>query len=119
MLASIFALLGAMVPVASAGPPSCERRNNNTIKKLLECVDVEGVREHQAEFQAIADANGGTRTSGTSGYDESAAYVAERMEAAGYDVTIQPFDFQRSSTQPGDLGAGCTAARTAPSPISS
>jgi len=95
VLASIFALLGATVPVASAVPPSCERRNNNTIKKLLECVDVEGVREHQAAFQAIADANGGNRASGTNGYDESAEYVAERMEAAGYDVTIQPFDFVR------------------------
>jgi Zn-dependent M28 family amino/carboxypeptidase len=95
VLASILALLGATAPVASAAPAACENRNNNTIEKLLECVDVEGVREHQAAFQAIADANGGTRASGTSGYDESAAYVAERMEAAGYDVTIQPFDFVR------------------------
>jgi len=96
VLASILALLGATVPVATAAPPAaCTNRNNNTIQKLLECVDVEGVREHQAAFQAIADANGGTRASGTAGYDESAAYVAERMEAAGYDVTIQPFDFVR------------------------
>lgn len=28
------------------------------------------------------------------GYDASAAYVAERMEAAGYDVTVQEFEFQ-------------------------
>jgi aminopeptidase Y len=95
VLASIFALLGAMVPVATAAPPAaCANRNNNTIEKLLECVDVEGVREHQAAFQAIADANGGIRTSGTPGYDASAGYVIERMEAAGYDVTVQEFDFQ-------------------------
>jgi Zn-dependent M28 family amino/carboxypeptidase len=95
VLASIFALLGATVPVASAVPAACENRNNNTIAKLLECVDLEGVREHQAAFQEIADANDGTRASGTDGYDQSADYVAERMEAAGYDVTIQPFDFVR------------------------
>ena len=95
VLASILALLGATVPVASAVPAACENRNNNTIQKLLECVDVEGVREHQAAFQEIADANGDTRASGTPGYDESAAYVAERLEAAGYAVTIQPFDFVR------------------------
>jgi aminopeptidase Y len=96
LLAAIFALLGATVPVAVAAPPAaCQGRSNNTIAKLLECVDVSGVREHQAAFQAIADANGGTRASGTSGYDESADYVAERMEAAGYDVTIQEFDFVR------------------------
>ena len=94
VLASVLALLGATVPVASAGPASCEKRNNNTIAKLLECVDVDGVREHQAAFQAIADANGGIRTSGTPGYDASADYVVERMEAAGYDVTVQEFDFQ-------------------------
>ncbi len=40
VLASILALLGATVPVASAAPAACENRNNNTIKKLLECVDV-------------------------------------------------------------------------------
>ena len=53
-----------------------------------------GVREHQAAFQKIADANGGIRTSGTPGYDVSADYVVERMEAAGYEVTTQEFDFQ-------------------------
>jgi Zn-dependent M28 family amino/carboxypeptidase len=113
VLASILALLGATVPVAAAAPPAaCTNRNNNTIQKLLECVDVEGVREHQAAFQAIADANGGTRASGTAGYDESAAYVAERMEAAGYDVTIQPFDFVRfTELSPGIL------EQTAPEPV--
>ncbi|MET0696795.1 MAG: M28 family peptidase, partial [Acidimicrobiia bacterium] len=95
VLASILALLGATAPVATAVPAACENRNNNTVQKLLECVDVEGVREHQAAFQEIADANGDTRASGTPGYDESAAYVAERLEAAGYAVTIQPFDFVR------------------------
>ncbi len=105
VLASIFALLGATVPVATAAPPAaCTNRNNNTIQKLLECVDVEGVREHQAVFQDIADANGGTRASGTAGYDESAAYVVDRMEAAGYQVTVQEFDFVRfTEVTPGTL----------------
>jgi Zn-dependent M28 family amino/carboxypeptidase len=77
-----------------AGSQSCDSRVNNTAEKLLECVTVEGVREHQAALQAIADANGGIRTSGTNGYDESAFYVAERLEEAGYDVTLQPFQFE-------------------------
>jgi aminopeptidase Y len=84
----------AIVQLASAGPAACDTRVNNTHNKLLECVTLDGVREHQAAFQAIADANGGIRTSGTSGYDASAAYVAGRMAAAGYDVTVQEFDFQ-------------------------
>ncbi|MGH8911249.1 MAG: M28 family metallopeptidase, partial [Acidimicrobiia bacterium] len=70
-----------------------DNRTNNTISKLLECVDLDGVREHQAAFQAIADANGDTRASGTPGYDASVDYVVERMAEAGYDVTVQEFEF--------------------------
>jgi len=79
---------------ASAASPACETRTNNTVKNLLECVTLEGVREHQAAFQAIADANGGTRASGTPGYDASADYVVDTMEAAGWNVTVQDFTFQ-------------------------
>jgi len=57
-----------LLPEALASP-SCDNRVNNTQAKLQECVTVEGVREHQAVFQAIADANNGIRTSGTPGYD--------------------------------------------------
>ncbi len=83
----------AAVPFTFADVP-CDVRVNNTFKKLLECVTLDGVREHQAAFQAIADANNGIRTSGTPGYDQSAAYVAQQMTAAGYVVTVQNFQFQ-------------------------
>jgi len=81
---------------ASAGSSSCESRNNNTTNKLLECVNVAGVREHQGQFQIFADATNGSRASGLgpdSAYELSAAYIASTMEAAGYDVTIQSFEF--------------------------
>ena len=82
----------AIVPAdARAGSEACDSRVNNTIEKLTECVTVEGVRAHQAAWQAIADANGGIRVSGTPGYDASVDYVVSALEAAGYDVTIQPF----------------------------
>jgi Zn-dependent M28 family amino/carboxypeptidase len=89
----VLTTLFVVVPLALASEEACEDRVNNTFKKLLECVNVDGVREHQAAFQAIADANGGIRTSGTAGYDASVDYVIERMEAAGYEVTVQPFNF--------------------------
>ena len=84
-VALLLALAGAvgLSRTAMAGPSACENRNNNTHAKLLECVTLEGVREHQAALQAIADANGGTRAAGTPGYDASLAYVKARMEAAG------------------------------------
>lgn len=70
---------------------ACENRANNTHAKLQGCVTIDGVREHQAALQEVADANGGTRGAGTPGGDESAAYVAGRLEAAGYEVTIQEY----------------------------
>lgn len=80
-------------PDALADPFVCDNRVNDTQEKLLECVTLEGVREHQAAFQAIADANGGTRASATPGYDASVQYVVERMTAAGYVVTLHEFPF--------------------------
>ena len=83
-----------LVPVpigqASAGPAACDNRNNNNIDKLLECVTLEGVREHQLAFQQIADANGGNRFSGLPGHDASVDYVVDRLEAAGSDVAVIP-----------------------------
>lgn len=60
---------------------------------LREAVTVDGVRSHQAAFQAAADANGGTREASSPGYQASVDYVVEQMEAAGYEVAIQEFDY--------------------------
>ncbi len=87
------AMLGT-APVAFAGSESCDMRVNNTHEKLLACVTLEGVREHQAALQSIADANNGIRTSGTPGFDASVAYAHQVFESAGYIVTVQPFQFQ-------------------------
>ena len=100
-LASLLSLsLTVWSPVADAKPASsCNNQNNNTYAKLLACVTLDGVRAHQARLQEIADANDdpfypGTRAAGTEGYANSVAYVAGRLEAAGYDVTLDPFEFE-------------------------
>jgi aminopeptidase Y len=82
-----------LAPGAVAGPEACDVRVNNTHAKLAECVTVAGVREHQAAFQRIADANHGTRVSGSAGHDASVDYVVERLRAAGYTPRVQPFVF--------------------------
>jgi Zn-dependent M28 family amino/carboxypeptidase len=87
------ALLLAAPGVAAAPTAGCENRTNNTYDKLLGCVTLEGVREHQAALQAIADANGGNRAAGTSGYDASVEYVIDTLEAAGWTVETHEFDF--------------------------
>jgi hypothetical protein len=82
----------------SSAPPGCATRTNTTYQTLLQCVTLEGVRAHQAAFQEIADDNDdpfypGTRAAGTEGYAESVEYVAGLLEDAGYDVTLDPFQF--------------------------
>ncbi len=91
---TILATALSYAPVVLAEPAACANRVNNTHAKLLECVTLEGVREHQAAFQAIADANGGTRAAGTPGYDASVDYVVERLTAAGYIVTLDEFPYE-------------------------
>lgn len=91
------ALAAASLPAVAAAAPSasgCENRNlNNKVDKFLDCVNGDDVFTHLQAFQDIADANNGTRASGTPGYDQSADYVSGLLEEAGYEVTIQEFDF--------------------------
>lgn len=96
MLLALVLLSFAMVAPAAAGSAACSSRTNNTTQKLLECVTLDGVRAHQAALQSVASANGGNRFSGLPGYDASVAYVAGQLEAAGYSVTVQPFEYLAS-----------------------
>jgi Zn-dependent M28 family amino/carboxypeptidase len=82
----IMLVMPLVVPFASADV-------GTDTSALRAAVTVEGVREHQAALQAVADANGGIRTSGTPGYDASVDYVVDKLLMAGYQVTVQPFDF--------------------------
>jgi Zn-dependent M28 family amino/carboxypeptidase len=92
-------LVALMLPAATAAAQTgggCENRND-TYEKLLECVTLEGVREHQAAFQKIADNSDdpvypGTRAAGTVGYARSVEYVVEELEDAGYEVTLDPVE---------------------------
>jgi hypothetical protein len=91
-------------PAAGADPSSsaCDSRNNNTPEKLLPCIRTDDLWNHMKAFQAIADANPGldghpSRNSGEPGYWQSVQYVAQKMKAAGYSVTIQPYKFEYSS----------------------
>ncbi|MEV4102037.1 M28 family metallopeptidase [Nonomuraea sp. NPDC049649] len=83
-LAVVLALPLAYVAPAQADPgPSA----------LARAVKIKDIVQHLEEFQRIADAHGGTRASGTPGYDASRDYVAGKLREAGYKVRIQPFEF--------------------------
>ncbi|HET9522518.1 MAG TPA: hypothetical protein VFO73_15825, partial [Candidatus Limnocylindrales bacterium] len=87
LLAVAVALVGTLVAPAAVAAPSAVSEVASTFG-FRKAVTLAGIREHQAALQAIADANLGTRLAGTAGYDQSAEYVAARLEDAGYDVTI-------------------------------
>jgi Zn-dependent M28 family amino/carboxypeptidase len=93
IVVAILATNFAFTPAVRAGEEACDVRVNNTYAKLLECVTLEGVRAHQAALQAIADANGGHRFSGSPGYDATVDYAVSVFESAGYNVTVQPFEY--------------------------
>ena len=84
-------VVAAVVPTDAA----CANRTNDSIRKLLECVKVEGVLEHEEALQEIADDNDGTRASGTSGYSDSIDYVEDRLSDAGYITSRQEFSFHK------------------------
>ncbi|WP_241843242.1 M28 family metallopeptidase [Agromyces albus] len=95
-IATAAAFTIALIPAgaAFAAPAAkCDNRMNNTVAKLLQCVDADGVVEHLDALQAIADANDGTRAAGLPGYEASVDYVVETLEAAGWNVSIDEFPF--------------------------
>jgi hypothetical protein len=95
---------GLLAPTSAGAITSaeCDAQVNDTPAKLLPCIQTDDLWNHMQAFQAIADANPGldghpSRNSGEPGYWESVQYVKQKMEAAGYDVTIQPYKFTYSS----------------------
>ncbi|HET7691021.1 MAG TPA: M28 family peptidase, partial [Nocardioidaceae bacterium] len=71
-------------------PPS----NLSMTSGYRKAVTVDAIRSHQAAFQSFAD-NGGTgnRVATSAANQASIDYVVEKAEAAGLDVTLDPFEF--------------------------
>ena len=88
-------MLAASLAVALLAPAAAQAApNNNNSAKLRAAVTAEGIMEHEAALQELAQIDDyGNRLSGTPGYDASAEYVAERAAAAGLEVMFQDFDY--------------------------
>jgi hypothetical protein len=96
------ALLAPSVAGADPTPAECDARVNDTPGTLIPCIQKDDLWAHMQAFQDIANANPGldghpSRNSGEPGYKASVDYVADKMKAAGYDVTIQPYKFTYTS----------------------
>jgi Zn-dependent M28 family amino/carboxypeptidase len=83
-----------------------------TAQQLAQAVTAEGLKAHLAALQRIADRNGGTRASGTPGYDASVEYVTGQLRRAGYTPRLQRVRYADSHelAPPG-------LARTSPDPL--
>ena len=97
LVRAVFAIgmLGAAVALpsrASAAPPAGTGEIQSTLG-FRNALTVEGVREHQAAFQAHSNANGGNRVASSVGFEASASYVKSRARAAGYVVSDHFFEF--------------------------
>jgi Zn-dependent M28 family amino/carboxypeptidase len=111
-LARRVSLVGLVALVLGAGAAPAAADPIRESQGFRKHVTVAGIREHQSALQQIADANGGNRAAGTSGYDASVDYVMARAEAAGYDVTLDEFTYVETFTE----GSPPVLEETAPEP---
>jgi len=89
----LLVLLLSMTSMSVVMANTCENRVNNTTNKLLECLTFEGLFQHleviQQNYELFKDQEDGA-TAGSLANDANINYIVETMEAAGYNVTMQP-----------------------------
>jgi Zn-dependent M28 family amino/carboxypeptidase len=89
------ALALAVAPASSAATDTSKLQKHVTVKALV---------KHLQALEEIADENGGTRASGTPGYQASVDYLVPFLEEKGYQVTVQDFLFPYfEEIEPGEL----------------
>lgn len=84
---------GCRLGILSASPTTIER-----------CIHSEDIIKHLEVFSVIANDTDGNRAAGTLGYQQSIDYVQEKLEMAGYQVKLEPFEFTHfQSSEPSIL----------------
>jgi Zn-dependent M28 family amino/carboxypeptidase len=78
--------------MSSAAKPKADK-SEKAATKLANAVTVNGIMRHERAFANIAERNGGTRVSGSPGFDKSRDYVVGQLQNAGWTVNVQPFEF--------------------------
>ena len=89
------AAIAATIGLAFSFAPPALAATGTTSDALRSAVSADNIMTHLQALQNIADANGGNRAAGTTGYEASARYVQQQLEAAGYEVKRQPFTYDR------------------------
>ena len=83
--------LGLLASTFLVTPASA--RSHPDVGDFRRAVTVRGIVHHLDALADIANDNGGTRASGTPGYEDSVDYVVHRLRRAGYRPTVQAFEF--------------------------
>ncbi|MEO3799379.1 M28 family metallopeptidase [Nonomuraea sp. B1E8] len=96
----VTALITALaLPLTAAAPAHTAEPADTYADLLVKKVKGANVEEHLRAFQQIATEHGGNRAAGTTGYDASRDYVADKLRRAGYKVTFDPVEFVESWTE--------------------
>jgi Zn-dependent M28 family amino/carboxypeptidase len=82
----------AVVPTVSLAQKP-DKASEKAADRLTRAVTVSGIMRHERALANIAERNGGTRVSGSPGFDKSRDYVVGQLQNAGWTVTVQPFEF--------------------------
>ncbi|MBN9130100.1 MAG: M28 family peptidase [Paenarthrobacter ureafaciens] len=85
------AATSALLSVALT-PPALAATATDT-QALRDAVSAGAIVDHLEQLQAIAEANDGNRTAGSSGHEASAEYIESQLRAAGYTPQRQYFDY--------------------------
>ncbi|MET8503397.1 M28 family metallopeptidase [Streptomyces sp. NPDC004787] len=98
--ARLSALAGASALVLGAfagAAPAATAAPTGTAAVTPPDIPVANVKQHLADLQSIATANGGNRAHGRSGYKASIDFVKAKLDAAGYTTAIQQFSYNGST----------------------
>ncbi len=87
----------AVTGVSTSAEQSVGGNKDPGSEKLRKAVTAKNIQKHLAEFQEIADENGGNRAAGTPGHVASAEYVEAKLKKAGYTTTRQAFSYDKTN----------------------
>src|SRR5512138_2644619 len=90
---ALFVLAAAVLALASVAVSAPADPSLAQSQGFRKAVTLASVRAHQEALQAIGTANGGNRLASTAGHDQSAEYVFNQLQVAGYTPHYQEFSF--------------------------
>ncbi|WP_436520935.1 M28 family peptidase [Actinoplanes sp. HUAS TT8] len=89
VVAATTVALSALPAVASTGERSFAASVPASLLAAPPTVDVANVNAHLQQLQTFATSNSGNRATGTAGHTATTTYLQQKLQAAGFTVTVQ------------------------------